>query len=102
MITADQFLAVDFDPAKKYVVFMDASAIDYQDLVRIEFPDVDIRFVFVHPDGRPVADKVMAVESTPNTVFLAAHGTVDGGAMDGLRFVEVMTTAAVGHAVKVE
>lgn len=58
----EKFLATSFEAGKQYIVFMESGAVDRTALESLVGADYGLIFVFVHPDGRPVAEKFLVVE----------------------------------------
>lgn len=80
----EKFLATSFEAGKQYIVFMESGAVDRTALESLVGADYGLIFVFVHPDGRPVADKFLVVEKDAR--IFADSRYVE--AMDGVTLVD--------------
>lgn len=58
----EKFLAAKFEAGKQYMVFVEWGSVEAEALQALGSADYELMFVFVHPDGRPVADKFLVVE----------------------------------------
>ena len=58
----EKFFGQKFEPGGNYMVFVEAGAVEPATLMSSGPADYGLMFVFVHPDGQPVADKFLVCE----------------------------------------
>lgn len=80
----EDYFAVKFEAGGKYMVFVAANALEPVVLECVEDTGYDLTFVFVFPDGQPVADKFLVVDGDKK-VFANARFVNE---MEGITLVE--------------
>lgn len=60
----EKFFAIKFEEGKDYIIFVEHGSVDAATLQTLPAPDINYgsTFVFVHPDGHPVADKFLVCD----------------------------------------
>lgn len=90
----------EFDPGKRYLVFLQAGSIDFRLLEDLPPLAKDVRFVIIQSSERPLRDVIHVVPVVGDTVVFVRPGTIETSfLLPGLRFVEVAGTGALADAV---